>query len=134
MFQTCNCSSNELNLLPHPLVLKAGCIRRFSYVYTINQILLIPLSYRCLKNVIHQKEQFRTACKNFTTKIRTEPILQFCGSRRTKMVSFINLQGRQRQKSFFNSIRILPTTKKLKIFYALLIKMLVIINLHQIFI
>ena len=33
---------------------KIGCFWRFTYVYTINIALLIPLSYICLKNVIHQ--------------------------------------------------------------------------------
>ena len=33
---------------------KVGCFWRFSYVYKINEVRLILLSYRCLKNVIHQ--------------------------------------------------------------------------------
>ena len=33
---------------------KVGCFWPFSNVYTINEVLLIPLWHRCLKNVIHQ--------------------------------------------------------------------------------
>ena len=50
---------------------KVGCFRRFSYVYTINQDLLIPLSYRCLKNVIHQidsKNEWLLLSVTFTVK------------------------------------------------------------------
>ena len=38
---------------------KVGCFWRFSYVYTI---LLIPLSYRCVKNVIHQIDSKNEWC------------------------------------------------------------------------
>ena len=33
---------------------KVSCFWRFSYVYKNNWVLLIPLSFRCMKNVIHQ--------------------------------------------------------------------------------
>ena len=35
---------------------KVRCFWRFSYVYTINKVILISLSYRSLKNLIHQIE------------------------------------------------------------------------------
>ena len=50
---------------------KVGCFWHFSYVYTINQVLLIPLSYRCLKNVIHQidsKNEWLLPSVTFTAK------------------------------------------------------------------
>ena len=41
----------ELDSLQKFIEYKVGCFWRFSYVYTIKYVLLIPLSYRCLKNV-----------------------------------------------------------------------------------
>ena len=49
---------NSLNSVQEWLI---GCFWLFSYVYTINYVLNIPLSrikeYRCLKNVTHQIER-----------------------------------------------------------------------------
>ena len=50
---------------------KVGCFWHFSYVYTITQALLIPLSHRCLKNVIHQidsKNEWLLLSVSFTAK------------------------------------------------------------------
>ena len=41
---------------------KVGCFSSFSYVYTINLVLFIPLSNRCLKNVIHQIASKNECC------------------------------------------------------------------------
>ena len=50
---------------------KVGCLWRFSYIYTINSVLLIPLSYVCLKNVIHEidsKNDWLLLSVTFTAK------------------------------------------------------------------
>ena len=50
---------------------KAGCFWRFSYVYTIIEVVLIPLSSRCLKNGIHRiddKNEWLLLSVTFTAK------------------------------------------------------------------
>ena len=52
----------------------------FSYVYTINWVLLIPLSYSCLKNVIRQidsKNEWLHLSVTFTAKVQLGFILTF---------------------------------------------------------
>ena len=56
----------------NPFKYKVGCCWRFSYVYTSNKVLLIPLSCRCLKNVIHQigsKNEWLLLLLAFTAKL-----------------------------------------------------------------
>ena len=56
----------------NPFKYKVGCFRRFSYVYTINKALLISLSFKCLKNVIHQidsKDELLLLSVTFRAKI-----------------------------------------------------------------
>ena len=64
------------NSLKHQL----GCFWRFPYVYTINKVLLILLSYRCLKNVIHQvnsKNEWLLLSVTFTAKLDLVFVLTF---------------------------------------------------------
>ena len=59
---------------------KVGCLWRFSYICTINYVLLIPLSYRCLKNVIHQidsKNEWLFLSVIFTSKFELVFVLTF---------------------------------------------------------
>ena len=52
---------------------KVGCFWRFSYVYTFNYVLLVVLSYRCLKNVVHQidgkRNEWLLLSVTFTAKL-----------------------------------------------------------------
>ena len=60
---------------------KIGCIWRFSYAYTTNEVVLISLSYRCLKNVIHQiagsKNELLLLSVTFTAKLEVIFVLTF---------------------------------------------------------
>ena len=59
---------------------RVGCFWRFSYVYAINWVLLIPLSYRCLKNVIHHidsKNEWLLLSVAFTEKLELVFVLTF---------------------------------------------------------
>ena len=59
---------------------KVGFFWRFSYVYTVNSVLLIPLSYRCLKNVIHQidnKNEWLLLSVTFKAKLELVFVLAF---------------------------------------------------------
>ena len=59
---------------------KVGCYWRSSYVYTINKVLLIPLSYRLLKNVIHEvdgKNEWLLLSVNFAAKLELVFVLTF---------------------------------------------------------
>ena len=59
---------------------KGGCFWYFSYVFTINQVLLFPLSYRCLKKVIHQidsKNLWLLLSGTFTAKFELVFVLTF---------------------------------------------------------
>ena len=52
----------------------------FQYVYTVNYVLLIPLLYRCLKNVIHQigsKNEWLLLLVAFTAKLELLFVLTF---------------------------------------------------------
>ena len=63
-FRHTTAHQNELNLLSHPLILKVDQLSSFnSFIAQMSE------------KRVHRKGQFRTACKNFTTKMRTEPIL-----------------------------------------------------------
>ena len=62
------------------LICKVGCFWRFSYVYPNNLVLSIPLSYRCLKNVIHQvdsKNEWLLLSVTFTAKFELVFVLTF---------------------------------------------------------
>ena len=51
---------------------KVGCFWRFSLCLSVNYFLLIPLSYRCLKNVIHpidSKNEWLLISVTFTAKL-----------------------------------------------------------------
>ena len=53
---------------------------RFQYVYTVNYVLLIPLLYRCLKNVIHQidsKNEWLLLSVTFMAKLELVFVLTF---------------------------------------------------------
>ena len=56
------------------------CFWRFSHVYTVSYVLLILLSYRCLKNVIHQidsKDEWLLLSVSFTAKFEFFFVLTF---------------------------------------------------------
>ena len=59
---------------------KIGCFWRFLYVYTANEVLLILLSYRCLKIVIYQvnsKNEWLLLSVTFTAKLGLVFVLTF---------------------------------------------------------
>ena len=59
---------------------RVGCFWSFSYVYTIKYVLLIPVSYRCLKNMIHQidsKNKWLFLSVTFTAKLEMDFVLTF---------------------------------------------------------
>ena len=70
----------ELDSVQKFIEIEGWLLLMFSVCYTINQVLLILLSYRCLKNVIRQvdsKSEWLLLSASFPAKIELVLVLTF---------------------------------------------------------
>ena len=75
MFQTWKCSSERIEFTSPPINSKGWLLLTF-FVSLHNQLSSFnSFIEQMFEKRVHQREQIPMACKNFTTEMRTEPIL-----------------------------------------------------------